>query len=197
MAVLIALTVLAVVNRFDVCRALHYKANCLTYDTLSIISVGNIESFSIVTVALLYILERREHKQEKHKQALEAIITSAQLGLVNSLARLDALEDLNEDGLWLDNMNLQGADLEGLEVPYSRFRGANLSGTILKGANLQGADLTGANLTGADLTDANLAEADLTDAILTDTILTGTNLTGAILPFKAEIANSDNLFNQN
>lgn len=178
LAAAIAFLLLATVNRFEVCRLRNNQPDCLFYEPWSIISVGNIESFSIVTAAWLYILEKRQHKEEEHDRAAERVINSQQRGIIYSLARIDALEILNEDGLPLDAINLEGANLEGLSIPYARLCGANLSRTVLIGANLQGVDFTNANLSGADLTGANLTDTILTNADLTDAILTGTVLDG-------------------
>jgi Pentapeptide repeats (8 copies) len=177
-AAVIALLLLAAVNRFETCQVRGNRPDCISYKPWSIISVSNIESFSIVTAALLYILEKRRRKETEHGEAAERVINSQQLGIVHSIARIDALETLNEDGLPLDGIDLQGANLEGLSIPYGCLRGVNLSRTVLIGANLQGTDLTGANLTSADLTGANLTDAILTNADLTDAILTGTILDG-------------------
>jgi hypothetical protein len=48
---------LAVVNRFENCHGVHAKDDCLTSSFYEIISIGNVESFSIVTAALVYIME--------------------------------------------------------------------------------------------------------------------------------------------
>lgn len=70
-----------------------------------------------------------------------------------------------------EGCNLAGADLQGLDLAFSRLafadlRGANLQGTILGAADLSYADLRGANLTGAVLRQANLAGAVFDDANL-------------------------------
>jgi hypothetical protein len=53
----IALLVLGALNRAETCRANHYSSSCLCLDRGSVFSVNNIEAFSIVTAALLYLLE--------------------------------------------------------------------------------------------------------------------------------------------
>ena len=66
------------------------------------------------------------------------------------------------------------------------LRGANLSGVNLEGANLGGVDLSGSdlentNLRGADLRGVDLEYATLRASDLRDTNLTGVNLRGACL----------------
>ena len=193
----ISLGILGAVHRFEVCHAKNYSSDCLAANLGDIISVGNVESFSIVAAAWLYILESSKRKQQKNLDALDSLSNQQAAGIVYSLARIEALETANETGVYLDNLNLQGANLEGIEIPYARLQKANLSNTILltadlrytdlKEANLSQADLTkakliGANLTGANLNGANLTETDLTDANLTDVDLSLAHLENAILP---------------
>jgi hypothetical protein len=187
----IAFILLATVNRFENCHSQKFSEDCLSTDFWSIISVGNVESFSIVTAALLYILEGGRRKQQEHREASETILRAQETGAVRSLGRIEAIETLSEAGLWLDGIDLHGANLEQLEVPYARLRGVNFANTVLTGADLRYSDLTqanfthadlsGANLTGANLTDADLSGANLTGANLTDADLSGANLTGANL----------------
>lgn len=64
----------------------------------------------------------------------------------------------------LQNANLKGADLRGVNLSRANLRNADLRDAQLLAVNLKGADLRGANLTGADLlvvdfTDANLRGA--------------------------------------
>jgi hypothetical protein len=193
----ISLGILGIVHRFEICHAKNYSPDCLAANVGEIISVGNVESFSIVAAAWLYILEGSKRKQQQNLDALEIVNSQQAAGIVHSLSRIEALEMANETGIYLDNLNLQGANLEGIEIPYARLQKANLSNTILltadlryadlKGVNLSQADLTkakliGANLTGANLNGANLTETDLTDANLTNVDLNLAHLENTILP---------------
>jgi len=68
-------------------------------------------------------------------------------------------------------IGLQGADLSGAYLSYTRLRGAGLSYANLQKVdmsymNLGGADLRNADLRGANLTGANLKDADLENACL-------------------------------
>jgi uncharacterized protein YjbI with pentapeptide repeats len=190
-ACIMSLFVLGTINRLEICRSKNYSSNCLLVDSLSIISVSNVEAFSIVTAALIYILEGGKRKQQEHQEALNLLMQVKEMGIVISLARIKAIESLSGDGLWQDGFDFQGANLEQLNVPYTRWREANFSKTILKGANFQQTDLTGTNFTDADLTSANLkgsnltdvnfTRANLTDANIADANLTRTNFTDANL----------------
>ncbi len=95
-----------------------------------------------------------------------------------------------------DDRSLAGANLSGVNLANTSFRGGSLTGAILKdanlqeadfkktnlsyadlrGANLEGAKFWNANLTGADLRGAAFGSARLYKAIFTEANLTGVNL---------------------
>ncbi len=191
LAALIALTILTLVQRFELCRAKNYSPKCEFADFQSIITVSNVESFSIVAVGILYILERGQRKRREHFEMFNLIRATTEAGVVRNLERIEAIETLCRDGLWLDGQDFHAIDLEQLNASYARLRGVNFSQTILResdfrhsdlvGTNFTNADLTGANLRDADLTGADLTGANLMDADLTDADLTGANLTLANL----------------
>jgi uncharacterized protein YjbI with pentapeptide repeats len=76
----------------------------------------------------------------------------------------------------LQNSNLSGADLRGIDLGERLLDGANLSGALLNKADLwcaglDRANLSGANLSGASLTSATFWRANLTGANLSKTRL--------------------------
>lgn len=180
-AATLSFLLLSLVNRFDNCHGADPSEDCLTSNYLDVISIDNVESFGFVTAGLVYILEAGRRKENEHHEKLSMLLAQQEAGIKVSLGRLRALEDLSADGIWQDDFNLQGANLEGVRLPFSRWRGGNFSKTVLRKANLQGSDLQGANFTEADLSEANLAGADLTQANFTRAILTKADLRGAIL----------------
>ena len=168
------------------------RIECLAKELLSIISIGNIEGFSILLVAVLYIVESRQRKRKTHYETWQVI--DAASGVETSYARFQAMQDLNKDGVSmrsidvpggdLENINLQGADLELADLRGANLKNANLSSanlkdaqlgvgknrkrTNLENANLQGANLQGANISGATLRNANLKRTRLHDTVITD-----------------------------
>ncbi len=176
-----ALLVLGLLNRAEICRAKDHAPNCVFQDFGSLFSVGNLESYSIATATLLYMLESERRHEQDNREAYETIMAVTQAHLVHSISRIRAIETLSDAGCILEDLDLHDADLTGLQIPNTQMPRINLSGTVLAHADLQGSDLAGANLTGADLTGANLAEANLTGADLTGAKLIGTTLTGANL----------------
>lgn len=190
-AAALSLALLALVNRLENCHAKAGQADCLTSNVLDIISIGNVESFSIVTAAIFYLLEAGQRKEKEHQEMLELLLAQRQAGASNSLGRLRALEMFSADGIWQDGFDLGGADLEGLRIPFGRWRGADFSNTVLRNADCHGADLaqadfsrsdlTAANLRGADLRGANFSGADLTEADLRGALIDGAQFRDAVL----------------
>ena len=135
--------------------------------------------------------ERRRADEEAAKVARKAadyqawqVINSAQ-GKGGSGGRIDALADLNRNGVSLAGVRLDGAWLEDVKLPraelrFASLRGTNLQGADLKEANLESADLSDAILLGADLQGAHLKGATFTNAQLATADLRGADLTGIV-----------------
>lgn len=123
-----------------------------------------VEGFSILVAVWLFFLEAPERDKQAHYEAWKTIDSSH--GLRNSYARLQALQDLNDDRI----------PLRGFNAPEADLRGINLAGADLSNAYLSGADLSNANLSNANLSHANLVETKLTNANLSNSNLTGANL---------------------
>ncbi len=184
MAAACSFALLSLVNRFENCHSSRLAPDCLTSDYLDIISIGNVESFSIVAAAFVYIFEAGKRKEREHHEMVDLLLAQRQAGTTNSLGRIRAIEDLAADGLWQDDFDLRGANLAGLRIPFSRWRGANFTATVLRdadlhGVDLQGADFSDADLTGADLSAANLSGARFCRACLSRADLRGAELAGA------------------
>jgi hypothetical protein len=138
------------------------------------------ELLALLFAAYQLWARRGERRKAEAAAALEArkasnyqawtVVNSAQ-GKGGSGGRVDALQDLNRNGISLAGVRLDGAWLEGIDLQGARLvraslREANLSGAMLQGANLEGADLSGVNLTGADLRGTVLRGAEIGAASL-------------------------------
>ncbi len=180
-AAILSFGLLAAVNRFEHCHDPSSQPDCLTSDFLDIISIGNVESLSIVTAAIVYLLEAAKRKEKEHNEMFELLLSQREANATNSLGRLRALENLSAAGIWQDGFDLGGANLEGLRIPFGRWRGANFSNTVLCQADLHGADLVGADFSQSDLSGADLRDADLRGATFAGARLTLADLRGAAL----------------
>jgi len=90
-----------------------------------------------------------------------------------------AKQSANLRGAYLQDANLQSANLQSANLRGAYLQDANLRGANLWGANLRGAYLRDANLWGAYLQSADLQDANLRGANLQDAYLRGANLRGA------------------
>ncbi|MCS1409640.1 MAG: Serine/threonine-protein kinase B [Verrucomicrobia subdivision 3 bacterium] len=75
-------------------------------------------------------------------------------------------------------LDLEGAELSGLDLSLLNLAGANLSGADLRYADLSGADLRDANLSKADLRGADLRATRLEGVDIRDASLRGANIIG-------------------
>ncbi len=153
-----------------------------------------LETFSVLIAVIFYFSESGDRVKQRHYQAWQVVNTSQGKG--GSGGRIEALQELNADGVPLVGVDVSGAFLQGVRLEKARllrsnfsaadardgkfpsadfsnadlrstnFRGSNLEQVFFQGTSLEGSDLTGADLAGADLTDASLADADLTGADL-------------------------------
>jgi uncharacterized protein YjbI with pentapeptide repeats len=168
-----------------------------------------LEGFSVLIAVIFYFSESGDRLKQKHYQAWQVINTAQGKG--GNGGRVDALEELNTDGVSLVGVDVSGAFLQGLRLKRARlpranfstadlrdsdlafadfsdallhvtnFRQSNLRNVSFQRATLDDADFTGADLSAADLDDADLTGADLTGANLADAILTNADLSNATL----------------
>ncbi|MEP0913053.1 pentapeptide repeat-containing protein [Leptolyngbya sp. GB1-A1] len=154
---------------------------------------------ALVSGVMLYLREAPDRRQQRHLEAWKVIDSAA--GLSTSYARIQALEELAEEGVPLDGLdgyqadlkriqlreavlveadlreaNLGGADLRKADLRLALLQGANLQSADLTEADLEGANLRGANLTRSVLTDVQLRRADLQVAVLQGASLSAANL---------------------
>jgi uncharacterized protein YjbI with pentapeptide repeats len=172
---------LAAVNRFENCQVDHAKDDCLTSSFYEIVSIGNVESFSIVAAGLVYIMEAGRRKEKEHQKKFEVIRAARNSGFKGHLGRIRALEDLAPDGLGQDDVDLHEIYLDGLRLPRSRWRGANFAGSLLRGADFRHTDLQRASFKNADLSGADLRGADLRNVIFSNSIMRNVDLRRAQL----------------
>jgi len=149
LALLAAIVALALVNRWEQCRDLKMARGCVWHDAGGVVNVDNLEALSIVTAAILFVLEGGKRRQREHVEAMELVYSCQEHRIRLSHARNEALEQLCEAGIELHGLDLSGADLSEIRLPAARLQGVKLVGTDLSRADLRGADLRGADLSGA------------------------------------------------
>jgi hypothetical protein len=153
-------------------------------------------SFGVLVAVIFYFAESGDRLKQKHYQAWQ-VIDLAQ-GKGGNGGRMEALEELNMDGVSLVGVDLSSAFLQGVrlkkanlaranfdaadareaQLESTRIDNASLRSTNLRGANLEHASLQGTALNGADLNGADLRGADLSGASLDDVDLRRVELDG-------------------
>lgn len=150
-------------------------------------------SFSVLVAVIFYFSESGDRIKQKHYQAWQVINTAQGKG--GSGGRIDALQELNADGVPLIGVDVSTAYLQGVQLARASLTRANFNAVDARNSNFESADLTGANFRSAnlrqsDLQRAQFVDADLSDADLNSASLAGANLAGAILD-NADLRNSN------
>jgi hypothetical protein len=150
-------------------------------------------SFSILIAVIFYFSESGDRLKQKHYQAWQVINTAQGKG--GSGGRIEALQELDADGVPLVGVDVSGAFLQGVRLPHAGLTRANFNAVDARNSDLREVDFSTAdlrsgnfrngNLSGAKLQDADLGEGDFCSANLS-----GANLAGAILD-GAELGNTD------
>jgi BTB/POZ domain-containing protein KCTD9 len=138
-----------------------------------------IEGVSVLVAVFIYIKETPERQKRSHYEAWKVI--DAAYGRKNSYARIQALQDLNEDGISLKGLDMPRAELREINLRKANLLGANFQKADLLEANLYKADLRAANLQRSNLQRANLKKADLRAANLREANLLGADFQEANL----------------
>jgi uncharacterized protein YjbI with pentapeptide repeats len=142
---------------------------------------------------IFYFAESDLRTKQRHYQAWQVINTAQGKG--GSGGRIEALEDLNRDGVPLVGVDVGGAflqriDLDGANLDRANFNSADVREGRFVAAELEFANLTSANFRHSTFRNADLRNATLQDADLQAVNLNGADLTGADLS-KADLRYSD------
>ena len=141
-------------------------------------------SFGVLIAVIFYFSESGDRIKQKHYQAWQVINTAQGKG--GSGGRVEALQELNQDGISLVGVDVNGAFLQGIRLPHARLVRSDFNAADLRDADFSGADFSDANLRAANLRQSHLAggnfqRSDLSDADLTSADLSGCDFSGATL----------------
>jgi hypothetical protein len=131
-------------------------------------------SFSILIAVIFYFSESGDRLKQKHYQAWQVINTAQGKG--GSGGRVEALQELNADGVPLVGVDVSGAFLQSIHL-----QGAHLVRSNFSGADLRDSDFTFADFSDADLRSANIRQGNLHNTRFQQTILDDADLWGADL----------------
>ena len=143
-------------NRSNWCRGIRYLTS---HGIFRLAGVG-----AAAIVAVSFVSEARDQRKVKQYRAWQVVNMSEGKG--GSGGRIQAIEELNSDGISLEGVDLAGAWLQGVDLTGARLAGADLSGAYMLGACLEGAHLENADLREVRLSHARMRGADLTGARL-------------------------------
>jgi len=151
-----------------------------------------LEGFSVLIAVIFYFSESGDRLKQKHYQAWQVINTAQGKG--GSGGRIEALQELNRDGVPLVGVDVSGAFLQNAHLEKARLLRSNFSAADVRDANFNFADFSDAdlrtgNFRGSHLRGASFQRADLEDADLTGADLTGADLSGATLT-NADLSNT-------
>lgn len=142
---------------------------------------------SLAVTLVKYFQEAPKRQQQDHYQAWE-IINSA-IGQTASAGRIEALEELNKDGVSLRHLNANGADLSGINLDKALLSNVRFEKAILtcvktrkikeRCTTIRNADLSWGHLQGANFYKADLQKSIFWNAEMQETRLIRTNLQGS------------------
>jgi hypothetical protein len=136
-------------------------------------------SFSILIAVIFYFSESGDRLKQKHYQAWQVINTAQGKG--GSGGRVEALQELNADGVPLVGVDVSGAFLQSIHLQGARLVRSNFSGADLRDSDFAFADFSDADLRSANLRQSNLHNAHFQHASLDDADLWGADLSDADL----------------
>ena len=151
--------------------------------------VDYLGTLSILAAVFFYFHDADNRVMQRHYQAWQVINTAQGKG--GSGGRVEALQELNADGVALIGVDVSTAFLQGVHLRNARLVRSNFSAADVRNADFSDADLEDsdlhsanfrqssfkkASLGGSRLDDADLEGADLTDADLSGAILDNADL---------------------
>jgi len=152
-----------------------------------------LETFSVLIAVIFYFSESGDRVKQRHYQAWQVMNTSQGKG--GSGGRIEALQELNADGVALVGVDVSGAFLQGIRLEKARLARANFNAADARDGNFQAADFTNADLRSANFRKSNLTQASFRGANLDESDLSGAELAGADLSdasfARADLSNAD------
>jgi len=134
-------------------------------------------SFSILIAVIFYFSESGDRLKQKHYQAWQVINTAQDKG--GSGGRIEALQELDEDGVPLVGVDLSGAFLQGIRLPRAKMVRSNLDAVDARNSDFHGADFMASSLHAGNFRNGNLSRANFQDADLSGGDFCSANFSGA------------------
>ena len=145
-------------------------------------------SFGVLIAVIFYFAESGDRLKQKHYQAWQ-VINSAQ-GKGGNGGRIEALAELNADGVPLVGVDVSSAFLQGVRLIKANLTRANFDAVDARDAVMPGARIEDATLRSANFRAAGLAAASFRGSVLDDGDFSAADLRGADLT-AASLQNAD------
>ncbi len=145
-------------------------------------------SFSILIAVVFYFSESGDRLKQKHYQAWQVINTAQGKG--GSGGRVEALQELNADGVPLVGVDVSNAFLQAIHLERARLLRSNFNAADLRDSDFAYADFSDADLRSANLRQSNLRNSNFQRTSLEDTDFSGADLANADLS-GATLTNAD------
>lgn len=150
-------------------------------------------SFGVLVAVVFYFSESGDRLKQKHYQAWQVINTAQGKG--GSGGRIDALQELNADGVPLVGVDVAGAFLQGIHLEHAHLLRSNFNAVDARNSDFGFANFSNSDLRSANFRESNLRNADFRGADLADVDFWGSDLSGADFSgtnlFDADLRNSD------
>lgn len=134
-------------------------------------------TFSVLVAVIFYFHDADSRLKQKHYQAWQVINTAQGKG--GSGGRIEALQELNADGVSLIAVDVSGAFLQGVQLPKARLRRSDFSNADVRNSNFQSADFSDSDLGSANFEEGNLRGVSFQGVHLDEGDLSSTDLSGA------------------
>src|SRR6266852_1627373 len=138
-----------------------------------------LSSFGVLIAVIFYFSESGDRIKQKHYQAWQVINTAQGKG--GNGGRIEALQELNTDGISLVGVDASGAFLQGIRLQRASLARSNFSAADMRDSDLSFADLSNADLQSTNFRQSTLRNSDFDHADLTKADLWGADLSGADL----------------
>jgi len=145
-------------------------------------------TFSVLIAVIFYFADSGNRIKQKHYQAWQVINTAQGKG--GSGGRIEALQELNSDGVSLTGVDASGAFLRGIHLERAHLERCDLHDADLRNGDFAAAHISYSNLRNANFREANLDSADLSFAEMQDVDLIQASLDGADLDH-ADLSRAD------
>jgi Pentapeptide repeats (9 copies) len=123
-----------------------------------------LEGFSVLIAVIFYFSESGDRLKQKHYQAWQVINTAQGKG--GNGGRIDALEELNSEGISLIGVDLSGAFLQAVHLEHARLSRASFRSADMRDSDFASADFSNADLQSTNLRQSNLRNANFTGSNL-------------------------------